>query len=64
MNPLALPLWQRRSAGPAVIAAVFLAMLVWTWQTWADVLVDFGVQLYVPQQLARGKVLYRDIGPV
>ncbi|MGD0542301.1 MAG: hypothetical protein ABSB33_12365, partial [Tepidisphaeraceae bacterium] len=68
MNPLALPLWQRRSAGPAVIAAVFLAMLVWTWQTWADVLVDFGVQLYVPQQLARGKVLYRDIahytGPI
>ncbi len=27
----------------------------------ADVLVDFGVQLYVPWQLTQGKVLYRDI---
>jgi hypothetical protein len=61
MKPLALPLWQRRSAGPAAIAAVFIAMLIWTWQTWADLLVDFGVQLYVPWQLTQGKVLYRDI---
>jgi 4-amino-4-deoxy-L-arabinose transferase-like glycosyltransferase len=68
MNSLALPLWQRRWAGPAAVAAVFVAMLVWTWQTWADVLVDFGVQLYVPWQLTHGKVLYRDIahytGPI
>jgi hypothetical protein len=61
MKPLALPLWQRRSAGPAAIAAVFIAMLIWTWQTWADLLVDYGVQLYVPWQLTQGKVLYRDI---
>jgi hypothetical protein len=61
MKPLALPLWQRRWAGPAAVAAVFVAMLVWTWQTWADLLVDFGVQLYVPWQLTQGKVLYRDI---
>ena len=55
------PLWQRRWAGPAVIFAVFTALLVWTWQRLADVLVDFGVQLYVPWQLSQGKVLYRDI---
>ncbi|MGD0464925.1 MAG: hypothetical protein ABSB74_20765 [Tepidisphaeraceae bacterium] len=61
MNPLLSPLSQRRWTGPAAVAAVFLAMLLWTWQTWADVLVDFGVQLYVPWQLAQGKVLYRDI---
>ncbi len=48
-------------AGPAAVAAAFVAMLVWTWQTWPDLLVDFGVQLYVPWQLAQGKVLYRDI---
>ncbi len=36
-------------------------MLVWTWGTWPDVLVDFGVQLYVPWRLAAGEVLYRDI---
>jgi len=53
--------WQRRWAGPALILAVFIALLVWTWQRLADVLVDFGVQLYVPWQLAQGKVLYRDI---
>ncbi|MGD0389355.1 MAG: hypothetical protein ABSC42_10420 [Tepidisphaeraceae bacterium] len=66
--PAEVPLWERRWAGPAVVAAAFLAMLVWTWQKWADVLVDFGVQLYVPWQLAQGKVLYRDIahytGPI
>jgi hypothetical protein len=55
------PLWQRRWAGPAVILAVFTALLAWTWQRLADVLVDFGVQLYVPWQLSQGKVLYRDI---
>jgi hypothetical protein len=56
-----VPLWRRRWAGPAIVASVFLAMLVWTWQKWADVLVDFAVQLYVPWQLSLGKVLYRDI---
>lgn len=59
--PAAIPLWQRRWAGPAAVAAAFVAMLVWTWQTWPDLLVDFGVQLYVPWQLTQGKVLYRDI---
>jgi 4-amino-4-deoxy-L-arabinose transferase-like glycosyltransferase len=36
-------------------------MTVWTWQTWADVLVDFGREVYVPWQLTEGRVLYRDI---
>ncbi len=31
------------------------------WGTWIDVLVDFGVQLYVPWRLVAGEVLYRDI---
>jgi hypothetical protein len=56
-----LPLWRRRWVAPAAVTAVFIAMLIWTWQTWADLLIDFGVQLYVPWQITQGKVLYRDI---
>jgi hypothetical protein len=59
--PPPIPLWRRRWSGPAVVAAAFIALLVWTRQRLADVLVDFGVQLYVPWQLSEGKVLYRDI---
>ena len=37
-------------------------MTVWTWQTWADVTIDFGREVYVPcLQLTEGKILYRDI---
>jgi hypothetical protein len=36
-------------------------MIWWTWGTWPDPLVDFGRELYVPWQIAQGKVLYRDI---
>jgi hypothetical protein len=36
-------------------------MLAWTWHTWPDILIDFGREVYVPWQLASGKVLYRDI---
>ncbi len=36
-------------------------MLVWTWGTWPQLLVDFGRELYVAWRLAEGDVLYRDI---
>ncbi len=36
-------------------------MLLWSWGTWPDPLVDFGAQLYVPWQISAGHVLYRDI---
>lgn len=49
-------------------AITFAALSVWSWRKWADPFVDFGRQLYIPWQLANGKVLYRDIaqlfGPV
>jgi hypothetical protein len=35
--------------------------LVWTWDTWPDVLIDFGRELYIAWQLAAGKTLYTDI---
>lgn len=56
-----LSLWQRRWFGPTLVALAAAAMLACTWQTWPDVLVDFGVQLYVPWRLTQGQVLYRDI---
>src|SRR5215213_4903847 len=50
-----------RLIGPALVAIAFIAMLIWTWGGWPDALVDFGRELYVPWQLSRGKVLYRDL---
>jgi hypothetical protein len=46
--------------GLAIMLAAGL-MLVWTWRTWPDPLVDFGRELYVPWQISLGRVLYRDI---
>jgi hypothetical protein len=42
-------------------AAVFAALVAWSWRKWPDPLIDFGRELYVPWQITRGKVLYRDI---
>ena len=50
-----------RIAGPVVVAATAIAMVAWAWGGWADPLVDFGRELYIPWQLSLGKVLYRDI---
>ena len=47
--------------GPILIAVVATGMLIWTWETWPDVLIDFGVERYIPWRLAQGEVLYRDI---
>jgi hypothetical protein len=45
----------------ALHAVTFVALTLWSWRKWADPLVDFGRELYVPWQLTNGKVLYRDI---
>ncbi len=47
--------------GPALIVVSGIAMLIFTWGTWPDVLIDFGRELYVPWQITEGKALYRDI---
>jgi len=36
-------------------------MMVWSWGTWPDVLIDFGAQLYLAWRLATGQVLYTEI---
>ncbi len=44
-----------------LLTTVFIALTVWSWRKWPDILVDFGQQLYVPWQLAKGQRLYTDI---
>ena len=59
------PVRQRESvsrwAGPLVIALARAFMLVGSWLTWPDVLIDFGRELYVAWRLAEGDVLFTDI---
>ena len=50
-----------RSLSLLVIVATAAVMLWWTWKTWPDSLVDFGMQLYTPWQLTSGKTLYTDV---
>jgi hypothetical protein len=47
--------------GPILIVATVVAMAAWTWDTWPDVLVDFGQQMYLSWRIAEGQVLYRDL---
>ena len=51
----------RRYAILALHAAVFVALIGWSWRKWPDPLIDFGRELYVPWEITRGRVLYRDI---
>jgi hypothetical protein len=48
-------------AGPSLIVIVFCVLALWSWRKWPDLIVDFGQQLYIPWQLASGKILYKDI---
>lgn len=36
-------------------------MLLISWQRWADIIVDFGREVYLPWQINKGAVLYRDL---
>lgn len=44
-----------------LILAAAIIMLAWTWLRWAEPIVNCGRELYIPWQLATGRVLYRDI---
>jgi hypothetical protein len=48
-------------ASLGAIAAVAAFMLRISWNRWADVLVDFGREVYVPWRISQGEVFYRDI---
>src|SRR5947208_11362089 len=47
--------------GLSITAVAMIAMLIFSWRAWPDPIADFGRELYVPWQVAQGKVLYRDI---
>jgi len=49
------------TASRASIVAVALLVVCMTWGHWGDIQVDCGKELYVPYEILRGKLLYRDI---
>ena len=54
------PVW----ATPASIGLLILlagSLFFATWEHWGSVTVDCGREIYVPTQIAKGKVLYRDV---
>ncbi|MDB6121616.1 MAG: hypothetical protein JWQ71_609 [Pedosphaera sp.] len=36
-------------------------MAALTWRKWPDILIDYGMQLYLPWRISQGSVLYRDV---
>lgn len=44
-----------------ILVFIATSMALISWQKWPDLTIDYGVQLYIPWQLAQGKVLYKDI---
>lgn len=48
-------------AGLAVVAGAFVIAAAVSWRKWPDVIVDFGIQLYIPWRICHGAVLYRDL---
>lgn len=47
--------------GLGALALLFALTAALTWRKWPDVIVDFGVQLYIPWRILNGAVLYRDL---
>lgn len=48
-------------AGLALVAVAFAVAATITWRKWPDVIIDFGMQLYIPWRICHGAVLYRDL---
>ena len=47
--------------GAVILGCVLAGLTAMTWRKWGDMLIDFGVQLYIPWKISTGSVLYRDI---
>lgn len=47
--------------GPGLTLLAFLYLTAASWQRWADPIIDFGQQAYLPWVLSEGAVLYRDV---
>jgi hypothetical protein len=48
-------------AGLGLVALAFVVMAVLSWRKWPDLIIDFGIQLYIPWRLTQGAALYRDL---
>ncbi len=57
------PILKRHAAwlgfGVVVLAAVYLTVL--SWRRWPDLIIDFGIQLYLPWRISEGAQLYQDL---
>src|SRR6187399_3310854 len=51
----------RLSPSALILAAVGIALALWTWGTWGDVQVDHGGEVYAAWRVSQGAVLYRDV---
>jgi hypothetical protein len=58
----------RAPASPAIrllwIGAILVTVAIFAWMTWASwgsLRIDCGREMYVPQQISQGKMLYRDL---
>jgi 4-amino-4-deoxy-L-arabinose transferase-like glycosyltransferase len=49
------------AASRGLIVVVAIALAWYTWGRWGDFQIDCGKELYVPCEILRGKLLYRDI---
>jgi 4-amino-4-deoxy-L-arabinose transferase-like glycosyltransferase len=45
----------------AVLGCVLSCLIALTWRKWPDMMLDFGLQLYMPWKISTGAVLYRDL---
>jgi hypothetical protein len=59
-EPRGVPAWPPW-ADTLLVAAAFLALALWTWGGWPDVIMDFGRELYVAWRVSEGDVLHRDV---
>jgi hypothetical protein len=44
-----------------LLVALWALRMYTTWETWGDLSIDCGREMYVPAMLAQGKTLYRDV---
>src|SRR5580658_3216609 len=52
--------WPDAAARVTIVAVA--GVLFWlTWAHWGDIQLDDGLELYVPMEILRGELLYRDL---
>lgn len=47
--------------GLAVVALALAAGAALSWRKWPDLIIDYGIQLYLPWRISAGAMLYRDL---